>query len=1074
MSSPKKPRTGRGGRVRTTFRWCRRIGYVAGLMLVGLMVWVNQVGLPGLLKAPLLEQLEDRGIVLEFGRLRVRLTRGLVAESVNLSRVGAQGGEHFFSEDVRIRLRWGALLEGGLPEVKELVFEQGDVILNLPTGEGSPGKPFAIREMEGRVRFVTPDLWEIDGLEGVHDRFSVVIGGTVTNALHLRRARKPDAKPGEERWREQLLRVSRWLEETEFGSAPAVKVDFRVDAAQPERSAGELSFSVAGVSNRWFGLDHLRLGVRMVPGTGDGAVWGGKLNVEATGVRSEGVELGWMQGVVGMDWPMGKREPDRMEWEVRAGQLAGRGVRTAGLEIRGTTRSRELEGAAEAPWTVPPEEGNWAERRGVEPGFETGLRLVLTGLDLTVSTQRIEVARIQADIGATHTKSGWRRIHSVLAVDDAESGVAGVTRMDLEADLMPRLEPPRTEEGWGFWRRWVHVEGRGRLGLGETRLPREFGLDGLRSGWKWEAPRLRLDPFLARFGGGDLQGEADLDVGTRRAWATASSTADPHAVLPWMGTNTQQVLQQYGWQKGGLPRLWGQVGIQLPGWGLPGPEERQRLLGSLTLDAQMDVTNATFRGLGADRGTGRLTYTNRFWRIGPLQIRRPEGDIHLTYENDELTKEYHFGIRSGVDPKIVRPLLEEKAQKELDRIDLPVPPQVEGEVWGRWKAPEETGFRARLEVTNLTVRGQSVDWASGHVAYTNRVMTFRDVKALAGGEAWVPGATYDMTTQLLSFTNARANVPVMSVARVIGPKTLEALEPYRFEKPPRAVVNGVVSVRGPQGTDIVIEAEVEDFRWWRLKATNATARVRFKDETLTISGLQAGYNGGDLAGNLWFDWTGDGPDTDYRLDLAITNVSFPGLVGDLWQRTNRLEGLLTGRGEVTSASTRDTVTIVGSGDLSLSDGFLWGLPMFGMFSPLFDTLSPGLGQSRFTSGSASFRMTNGIIDTRDFEMRSATMRLQYRGTVDWEGRMDATMEAELLRDVPLVGRLLQFAFTPVTKLLEYRVRGTLREPRPEPRYIPKFLLSIFRPISLLKNLLPKEDDDPAVAPAAPVEPLKGP
>jgi hypothetical protein len=96
-------------------------------------------------------------------------------------------------------------------------------------------------------------------------------------------------------------------------------------------------------------------------------------------------------------------------------------------------------------------------------------------------------------------------------------------------------------------------------------------------------------------------------------------------------------------------------------------------------------------------------------------------------------------------------------------------------------------------------------------------------------------------------------------------------------------------------------------------------------------------------------------------------------------------------------------------------------------------------------------------------MRSIAMRLRYRGSVSYEGNLDATMEAALFRDAPLIGRLLSFALSPVTKLLEYRVEGTLSDPKPEPRYVPKILMNLLRPISLLKSLLPKGDKEEKAA-----------
>ena len=69
--------------------------YLVLLALLILAGWVHEVGLPGFLKAPLLAELRQRGVALEFDRLRLRLMRGIVAE--------------------RVRMVWAARMNGNAP-----------------------------------------------------------------------------------------------------------------------------------------------------------------------------------------------------------------------------------------------------------------------------------------------------------------------------------------------------------------------------------------------------------------------------------------------------------------------------------------------------------------------------------------------------------------------------------------------------------------------------------------------------------------------------------------------------------------------------------------------------------------------------------------------------------------------------------------------------------------------------------------------------------------------------------------------------------------------------------------------
>jgi hypothetical protein len=94
------------------------------------------------------------------------------------------------------------------------------------------------------------------------------------------------------------------------------------------------------------------------------------------------------------------------------------------------------------------------------------------------------------------------------------------------------------------------------------------------------------------------------------------------------------------------------------------------------------------------------------------------------------------------------------------------------------------------------------------------------------------------------------------------------------------------------------------------------------------------------------------------------------------------------------------------------------------------------------------------------DIRSTGMRLQYRGTLDFEGQVNARVEAGLLRDMWLVGPILSTVLWPVTKLFEYKATGPLDDPKAEPVYlIPKVMLLPFQlpfhPLRTLRGLLPE-------------------
>jgi hypothetical protein len=176
---------------------------------------------------------------------------------------------------------------------------------------------------------------------------------------------------------------------------------------------------------------------------------------------------------------------------------------------------------------------------------------------------------------------------------------------------------------------------------------------------------------------------------------------------------------------------------------------------------------------------------------------------------------------------------------------------------------------------------------------------------------------------------------------------------------------------------------------------------------------------------------------------------------------------------ITRADTRDWGSWQGYGHARLTNGLLWEIPLFGVFSPVLNAFFPGLGNSRAKHAYATFQITNSVIFSKDMEIRATAMRMKYQGSVDFDQRVDGRMEAELLRDLPAFGFLISKVLWPVTKLFEYKITGTLENPKTEQLYvISKVFLLPFQPIKTLKEIFGLEEqpeekppDTPAVKPA---------
>src|SRR4029077_20281747 len=123
------------------------------------------------------------------------------------------------------------------------------------------------------------------------------------------------------------------------------------------------------------------------------------------------------------------------------------------------------------------------------------------------------------------------------------------------------------------------------------------------------------------------------------------------------------------------------------------------------------------------------------------------------------------------------------------------------------------------------------------------------------------------------------------------------------------------------------------------------------------------YNGNAI-GSATFDFSPEHR-TDFQFNLAVTNAILQFLMADISPHTNNLEGRLSGTLIVNKANSADWRSWQGGGQASLKNGLLWEIPIFGIFSPVLNSLAPGRGNSPATAALGTFVITNGVVVSDD-------------------------------------------------------------------------------------------------------------
>lgn len=979
--------------LRIYFRRFRIAVLLVTLGLLVLIVYLNQHGLPDFVKRPVLEKLRARGVDLEFSRMRLRWHRGIVADNVRFGGVEESTLPRLSAKEVEIDLDLSALARFQV-QVDSLSLSGGKLVWTAGETK-APTRTLEVSDIEATLRLAPGDEWRLDDFRGQFAGAHFFLSGVVTNASAIRDWKVARVRqPGDAplRWPERLRAIAETIERISFSTPPELRLTLDGDARELQSFTARLTVTAADADTPWGKASRVRLTSRLFPGASR------ELSHFELHLRAATANTPWA-------------DANQLELEMNLDAVAGQTNLVNGtVNVRAEHAQTRWATVTNAQFTA-----NWVH--------SLANPIPLSG---------------SGELRTASAGSRW--------------GSAGDVRLTARFDTA--TNPPPADASWTWWTNLQPYQLDWDAEL--TRLQSDkLVAEKISCAGLWRTPVLTVTNLQAGLHEGTLGARATLDVATRAVEFTAGWDFDVKRISELLPEGAQRWLTRYTWDV--APHVRGNGAVTLPAWTNRQPDWRAEVQPTLRLAGDFAVTNGTFRGVAIDWARSHFTYSNQVWYLPNLEAGRPEGQLQLEHVSNDRTKEYYFRFQAAVDPQALRPVLSTNAHRGLDYFVFAQPPVVGGEIWGVLRQPDSLGFAGSVALTNATFRGQSVDSVVAQLRYTNRVLEFIEPRLWRGTQAMsATRITADFNTWRIHFTNGLSTAEPMVVARAIGPPVVRALAPYQFTLPPFARVNGFAPLKGSVDADLRFSLDGGPFEWWKFRLPRVSGDLHWFRDTLALTNLQSEFYWGTATGHAYFAFMPGRPGADFNFTMNVANANLPMLMADLFASTNQLEGWLNGQLVITAANSADSNSWQGYGRARLKDGLLWQIPIFGVLSGPLDSVVPGLGNSRFTEARARFKIADSVIYSDDLEMRAPAMRLQYNGQVTMDGRVNARVEAELLRDTWLIGRVVSLALWPVTKMLEYRITGTLENPKTEPVYIPKLFMAPLSPFQTLEDLFTVE------------------
>jgi hypothetical protein len=427
------------------------------------------------------------------------------------------------------------------------------------------------------------------------------------------------------------------------------------------------------------------------------------------------------------------------------------------------------------------------------------------------------------------------------------------------------------------------------------------------------------------------------------------------------------------------------------------------------------VKDADFTGAAAD-----FSWDGTRWYVRNAWIGNRTG--HAALRAMSVPGNFRAQIDSGINPNSLAALLSGPAADAMRDWDFEEAPKLSLRVTGTSANPADWETQGSVALGRTLMRGVPLDWASANVDAKGLLFTYRDFDIQRDEGAATGTFSYDFDKHEAWLTNVHARLNTTEAAVWINPDLPRQLAPYRFKAAPDVTLNGFVQCANDKGTHLDVHVDAPgglDYTFCRkdLSFPSVTGDLLFRDHEILLKDISAGLCGGAIHGGADIKF---GAEPGYTADVEATQLDFASLT-KLYFNYASSHGLLNGAFYFGGKSD-DPWTLYGKGQVEVTDGNVFAIPLLGPFSGILNSIVPGMGYNLARDGACSFAVRDGVINARDFVVKGTGFSMIGDGRLFF---LDDRLNFNIRLNAQGLPGVLLF---PVSKLLEYAGTGTLENP----------------------------------------------
>jgi hypothetical protein len=358
-------------------------------------------------------------------------------------------------------------------------------------------------------------------------------------------------------------------------------------------------------------------------------------------------------------------------------------------------------------------------------------------------------------------------------------------------------------------------------------------------------------------------------------------------------------------------------------------------------------------------------------------------------------------------------------------------------------------LRGRFSMSDFSFRGVPLLRADGQtemrLSRTNSSICVRSGLLVREEGVVRGGFTLWPREQRIIFDGFSAIDPKM-MGLLTGIVSNDVAPAVRFRGPVRIDAEGEVRYGDPDRTRIAAFVQGGDLAVQQFTVDRYQFALRMEGRTCMIEGLKGKIYGGPFWGDARLDLPGpDSPSREicYGVNVAYKDGSFGALMTEVLREEGKdysgdFSGVLRADGMAGSGKGK---TVLGDGIFRVRRGRVFLLPVFGGLSEVMTRLIPGLEfVLRQSDATVNFEMADGKVKAQKVGIEGEVLSLSGRGDYGFAGDVDFDVQLTLMKEHTAVAKVLRMLTYPISKLMEFRVRGTFSNPAWYPVNFSKDLL----------------------------------